>query len=44
MGEIRKAYQIFVRNPKGTYDLGGLSVHGRIILKCTLKKWGHAVA
>jgi len=33
MKEFRNAYKIFVGNPEGIYDLGGLDVDGIIILK-----------
>jgi hypothetical protein len=37
--EIRNVYKILVRNPAGTKkNVGDTGIHGRITLKCILKK------
>jgi hypothetical protein len=39
LGRGKNASIIFVRKLKGKHCIWDLSVHGRIILKVTLKKW-----
>jgi hypothetical protein len=38
MGRIRNAYKILAGKPDGKRSLGRVDVHGRIRLKCLLRK------